>query len=206
MSLEPLAKRLEPQATWDDLAIPGETLGVLRQLADQVRHRLQTARDPRRRRDTNREKGTVAVFAGEYGAGKRLAAEVLATDLGTDIYRVDLCAVVSKYIGETEENVRRLFDVAERADTLLFFDEADALFDRRSEVKDSRDRYTTLELSYLLQRMEAFRGLSVLATNLRIVLELACTRPRSLVVNFPCTGPPIPRSGPSLPRRNSANS
>ncbi len=116
-------------------------------------------------RDFQHGRNLMCLFAGERGAGQALAAQTIAKQLGMDLVRVDLSAVVSKYIGETEKNLRRIFDAAEIQDSVLFFDEADALFGKRSEVKDSHDRYANIDISYLMQRMEAFSGLAILATN-----------------------------------------
>jgi SpoVK/Ycf46/Vps4 family AAA+-type ATPase len=129
--------------------------------------------------------GITALFAGESGTGKTLAAEVLARDLQLDLYRIDLSAVVSKYIGETERNLRRVFDAAEESGAVLLFDEADALFGKRSEVKDSHDRYANIEVSYLLQRMESYRGLAILTTNLKAALDAAFQRRLRFIVQFP---------------------
>jgi SpoVK/Ycf46/Vps4 family AAA+-type ATPase len=129
--------------------------------------------------------GISALFAGASGTGKTLAAEVLAHELRLDLYRIDLSSVVSKYIGETEKNLRRVFDAAEEGGAILLFDEADALFGKRSEVKDSHDRYANIEVSYLLQRMEAYRGLAILTTNLKSALDSAFLRRIRFVVQFP---------------------
>jgi SpoVK/Ycf46/Vps4 family AAA+-type ATPase len=126
-----------------------------------------------------------ALFSGTSGTGKTLAAEVLAAELRLDLYRIDLSSVVSKYIGETEKNLRRVFDAAEEGGAILFFDEADALFGKRSAVRDSHDRYANIEVGYLLQRMENYRGLAVLATNLRSALDPAFLRRIRFVVTFP---------------------
>lgn len=132
--------------------------------------------------------GISALFSGESGTGKTMAAEVIAKALRLNLYRIDLSAVVSKYIGETEKNLRRLFDAAEDGGAILFFDEADALFGKRSDVKDSHDRCANIEINYLLQRMEAYRGLAILATNLRSSLDVAFTRRLRFIVNFPFPG------------------
>jgi SpoVK/Ycf46/Vps4 family AAA+-type ATPase len=129
-----------------------------------------------------------ALFAGPSGTGKTTAAEILARELRLDLYRIDLSAVVSKYIGETEKNLRRLFDAADEGGAILLFDEADALFGKRSEVKDSHDRYANIEVSYLLQRMEAYRGLAILTTNQRQALDPAFLRRLRFVVQFPFPG------------------
>src|SRR5262249_54458681 len=126
---------------------------------------------------------------GDSGTGKTMAAGVIANELGLDLYHIDLSAVVSKYIGETEKNLRRLFDAAEAGGAILFFDEADALFGKRSEVKDSHDRYANIEINYLLQRMEAYRGLAVLATNMKSALDRAFLRRLRFVVDFQFPGP-----------------
>src|SRR5205807_8968999 len=133
----------------------------------------------------NRGLGISALFAGSSGTGKTMAAEVLANTLHLDLYRIDLSSVVSKYIGETEKNLRRVFDAAEDGGAILFFDEADALFGKRSEVKDSHDRYANIEINYLLQRMESYRGLAVLATNMKGALDPAFLRRIRFVINFP---------------------
>jgi SpoVK/Ycf46/Vps4 family AAA+-type ATPase len=129
--------------------------------------------------------GVTALFSGGSGTGKTLAAEVLASELALDLYRIDLSSVVNKYIGETEKNLRRVFDAAEDSGAILLFDEADALFGKRSDVKDSHDRYANIEVSYLLQRMEAYRGLAILTTNLKSALDTAFQRRLRFMVNFP---------------------
>jgi SpoVK/Ycf46/Vps4 family AAA+-type ATPase len=137
------------------------------------------------RRGGGRGDGITGLFAGPSGTGKTLAAEVIAHDLGLDLYTVDLATVVDKYIGETEKNLDRIFTEAERVNGVLFFDEADALFGKRSEVKDARDRYANVEVAYLLQRMERFDGLAILASNLRANLDEAFARRLDVVVEFP---------------------
>ncbi len=137
----------------------------------------------------NRGLGISALFAGESGTGKTMAAEVIANDLGLALYRIDLSQVVSKYIGETEKNLRTVFDRAEDGGAILLFDEADALFGKRSEVKDSHDRYANIEINYLLQRMEAYGGLAILATNMKNALDPAFVRRLRFIVNFPFPGP-----------------
>ena len=129
--------------------------------------------------------GISALFAGASGTGKTMAAEVLARELRLDLYRIDLSAVVSKYIGETEKNLRRVFDAAEDGGVVLLFDEADALFGKRSEVKDSHDRYANIEVSYLLQRMETYRGLAILTTNLKNAIDPAFLRRIRFIVQYP---------------------
>ncbi|HWQ68352.1 MAG TPA: ATP-binding protein [Patescibacteria group bacterium] len=186
--LERLAQRIDAKATWDDIVLPEEERALLRQIAQQVRQRSRVYEDWGFRRRMNRGLGISALFAGESGTGKTMAAEVIANDLKLHLYRIDLSAVVNKYIGETEKNLRRVFDAAEDSGAILFFDEADALFGKRSEVKDSHDRYANIEINYLLQRMEAYRGLAILATNMKSALDLAFMRRLRFIVNFPFPG------------------
>jgi hypothetical protein len=186
--LDRLAQRIEPKATWKELVLPGEQLSLLREIAEQVRHRSTVYDAWGFRNIMNRGFGISALFAGESGTGKTMAAEVIANELSINLYRIDLSAVVNKYIGETEKNLRRLFDAAEDGGVILFFDEADALFGKRSEVKDSHDRYANIEINYLLQRMEAFRGLAILATNMKSALDQAFMRRLRFIVNFPFPG------------------
>ncbi|WP_437674837.1 ATP-binding protein [Sorangium sp. So ce131] len=184
-ALDQLAQPLEPKATWDDLALPAAEQSLLRQIAGQVKARRVVYDGWGFRQRMNRGFGISVLFAGESGTGKTMAAEVIANDLGLWLHRIDLSAVVSKYIGETEKNLRRLFDAAEDGGSILFFDEADALFGKRSEIKDSHDRYANIEINYLLQRMEAYRGLAILATNMRSALDGAFVRRLRFIVNFP---------------------
>jgi len=186
--LDPLAQRLRPTATFEDLVLPAVELDLLRQLTAQVRQRDRVYEDWGFRRRMQRSLGVSALFAGESGTGKTMAAEVVAATLRLDLYRIDLAAVVSKYIGETEKNLRRLFDAAEAGGAVLLFDEADALFGKRSEVKDSHDRYANIEVNYLLQRMEAFEGLAILATNMKDALDNAFLRRLRFVIDFPFPG------------------
>ena len=187
--LDQLAQRLEPKATWKDLVLSDESVGLLRQIAEQVRNRFRVYEEWGYSERMTRGRGISALFAGESGTGKTMAAEVLANELQLSLYRIDLSAVVSKYIGETEKNLRRLFDAAEQGGAILFFDEADALFGKRSEVKDSHDRYANIEINYLLQRMEAFSGLAILATNMKSALDVAFMRRLRFIVNLPYPGP-----------------
>jgi ATPase family associated with various cellular activities (AAA) len=180
-----LADRIETLAGWEDLVVPAGVKGLLRDLTHQVRHRVTVYDDWGFGRRSNRGMGISALFAGESGTGKTMAAEVIAGELGLDLYRVELSAVMSKYIGETEKNLRRVFDAAETSGAVLLFDEADAIFSRRTEVKDSHDRYANLEVAYLLQRMENYRGLAILTTNLRSNVDRAFLRRLRFVVQFP---------------------
>jgi len=184
-ALEELATRIEPQATWNDLVTPAPTRALLEELAAHARHRGTVHDEWGFAARASRGLGVTALFVGESGTGKTLAAEVLANELGLDLYRIDLATVVSKYIGETEKNLRRVFDAAEDSGAILLFDEADALFGKRSEVKDSHDRYANVEVSYLLQRMEAYRGLAILTTNMKATLDRAFLRRLRFVVQFP---------------------
>jgi hypothetical protein len=183
--LDDLALRIEPSATWDDIVLPTAETTLLRQIAAQVAQRAIVYETWGFGARASRGLGISALFSGPSGTGKTMAAEVLAHSLALDLYRIDLASVVSKYIGETEKNLRRVFDAAEDSGAILFFDEADALFGKRSEVKDSHDRYANIEISYLLQRMEAYRGLAVLATNMKGSLDQAFLRRIRFVVNFP---------------------
>ena len=188
-SLERLAQRVQPEATWDDLILPAASLEKLRELVDRFRHRELVYDTWGLAASGHRGDGLTALFAGPSGTGKTLAAEVIAGALGLDLYIVDLSTVVDKFIGETEKNLERIFDEAERVNGVLVFDEADALFAKRSEVKDSHDRYANLETAYLLQRMEAFSGTAILTTNLRSNLDDAFARRLGAIVTFPMPDP-----------------
>ena len=191
--LDALAQRLDPRATWDDLVLSDESLDLLHQITTQLRNRYQVYEDWGFAARSTRGLGISALFAGESGTGKTMAAEVIANALRLNLYRIDLSAVVSKYIGETEKNLRRLFDAAEQGGAILFFDEADALFGKRSEVKDSEGkdregRYANIEINHLLQRMESFSGLAILATHMKSALDPALLRRLRFAVNFPFPG------------------
>ncbi|MGW2860638.1 ATP-binding protein [Streptomyces sp. NPDC001205] len=179
------ARRVRPAVGFADLVLPEEPLGMLRELAGRARHRDRVLGEWRLRTGGGRGRGVVALFAGDSGTGKTLAAEVVAGELGLDLYVVDLSSVVDKYVGETEKNLEKIFVEADRTDSVLLFDEADAVFGKRSEVKSSHDRYANLESAYLLQRLEAFDGIAVLTTNLRANIDEAFTRRLDLVVDFP---------------------
>ena len=183
--LENLAQRIEPIALWDDLVLPASQMQILRQIAVHVRQRARVYGEWGFAARSSRGLGISALFEGSSGTGKTMAAEVLANELQLDLYHIDLSAVVSKYIGETEKNLRQLFDAAESGGAILLFDEADALFGKRSEVKDSHDRYANIEVSYLLQRMESYRGLAILTTNMKSALDSAFLRRIRFVVQFP---------------------
>jgi hypothetical protein len=186
--LDVLAARINQKATWDDIVLPDAELALLRHIAEQVSHRTTVYEKWGFGEKVSRGLGISALFSGDSGTGKTMAAEVIANALRLNLYRIDLSAVVSKYIGETEKNLRRMFDAAENGGAILFFDEADALFGKRSEVKDSHDRYANIEINYLLQRMEAYRGLAILATNMKSALDTAFLRRLRFIVRFPFPG------------------
>ncbi|MFB2769546.1 ATP-binding protein [Pelatocladus sp. BLCC-F211] len=183
--LDELAQHIPPAADWEDLVLPEPQREILREIAAHVRQRVTVYETWGFAAKNSRGLGISALFAGASGTGKTLAAEVLAQELRLDLYRIDLSSVVSKYIGETEKNLRRVFDAAEDGGAILLFDEADALFGKRSEVKDSRDRYANIEVSYLLQRMESYPGLAILTTNLKSAIDTAFLRRIRFVVQFP---------------------
>lgn len=183
--LDDLAQRIQSAATWDDLVLPEAQLQVLRSIAAHVRWRALVYEGWGFASKGARGLGISALFSGASGTGKTMAAEVLANELRLDLYRIDLSAIVSKYIGETEKNLRRVFEAAEEGGSILLFDEADALFGKRSEVKDSHDRYANIEVSYLLQKIEAYRGLAVLTSNLKNAVDQAFMRRIRFIVHFP---------------------
>ena len=180
-----LVERIEPRASWANLILPERERAALQALTAQLRQRARVYGEWGFSDGGGRGLGVAAMFAGASGTGKTLAAEVLAGELGLDVYRIDLSAVVNKYIGETEKNLARVFDAAEAGGAILLFDEADALFGKRSEVKDSHDRHANIEVSYLLQRVEAYRGMAILTTNLKDSIDPAFLRRLRFIVNFP---------------------
>ncbi|MER7739489.1 ATP-binding protein [Streptomyces sp. NPDC096538] len=183
--LEQHARRIRPAVTWDDLVLPEAPLAQLRELARRARLRDRVLGDWRLSAGGGRGHGVLGLFAGDSGTGKTLSAEVVAAELGLDLYVVRLSSVVDKYVGETEKNLERVFSEADRTDAVLLFDEADAVFGKRSEVKDAHDRYANMESAYLLQRLESFDGIALLTTNLRANIDEAFTRRLDLVVDFP---------------------
>jgi ATPase family associated with various cellular activities (AAA)/Winged helix domain, variant len=184
-TLDNLARRIEPRAAWADLILPAPQLESLRQVAIHLRQRARVNEEWGFSSRHSRGLGLSALFAGGSGTGKTLAAEILAGELDLDLYQIDLAGVVSKYIGQTEKNLRRIFEAAEESGAILLFDEADALFGKRSEVRDSHDRYANLEISYLLQRMDSYRGMAILTTNMRHALDPAFMRRIRFIVQFP---------------------
>ncbi|MEU6266881.1 ATP-binding protein [Saccharopolyspora shandongensis] len=187
--LERLARRITPAVHWDDLVLPEPTHRHLAELAMRARHRDLVLGDWRMRPGGGRGRGVIALFAGESGTGKTMSAEVVAADLGMDLYVVDLSTVVDKYVGETEKNLERIFTEAVGVNGVLLFDEADAIFGKRSQVKDAHDRYANVESAFLLQRMESFDGIAILTTNLRANLDEAFTRRLDVIADFPMPGP-----------------
>ena len=185
--IDATAQRIRPVRGWADLVLDDERLSQVKEIAVRCRHRDTVfeewgfAKEP--------SVGVVALFAGPSGTGKTLAAEVIAADLGVDLYKVDLANMVSKYIGETEKNLAQVFDAAEASNVALFFDEADALLGKRSAVSDAHDRYANIEVAYLLQRLERYQGVAVLATNLVNNIDPAFVRRFHVVVEFPMPGP-----------------
>ena len=207
--LERLARRIEPAVGFDDLVLPAEVLEHLRDLTVRARHRELVLGRWRMAGASSRRRGLTALFAGASGTGKTMAAEVVAGEMGLDLYVVDLASVVDKYVGETEKNLDRIFAEAESVNGVLLFDEADALFGKRSDVSDAHDRYANVEVAYLLQRMELFEGIAILATNLRSNLDEAFARRLDVLVDFPepeeedrlrlwrrCLGASAPRDDP----------
>jgi len=180
-----LARRIEPRSDWDDIVLPAAARAQLHEIEQQVALQTRVFEHWGFGRKLSRGRGVSALFCGPSGTGKTMAAEVLAGALELELFRIDLSCVVSKYIGETEKNLARVFDEAERSGVILFFDEADALFGKRSEVKDAHDRYANIEINYLLQRMEEFQGLAILATNMRQALDEAFLRRLRFLVEFP---------------------
>ncbi len=185
--LEQLTRRISPTRTWDDIVLSPDRKALLHTVVDRYRHSNDVY-------DTwgfspNPSRGLVALFSGPSGTGKTLASEIIAGELGLDVFKLDLSSVVSKYIGETEKNLEQIFDAASAGNMVLFFDEADSLFGKRSEVKDARDRYANIEVSYLLQRLEAYDGLVVLATNFEKNVDEAFLRRIHVRVEFAMPGP-----------------
>ena len=186
--MEQLARRIDVKADWNQLVLPQEQNALLHQITDQVEQRNRVYESSGLHEKTKEGVGISALFTGESGTGKTMAAEVIANALNIDLYSIDLSAVVSKYIGETEKNLHSIFDAADDSGAILLFDEADALFGKRSEVKDSHDRYANIETSYLLQRMESYRGLAILATNTKDSLDKSFMRRLRFIVDFPIPG------------------
>jgi AAA+ superfamily predicted ATPase len=180
-----LAQKIKPLYTWDDIVLSKDTLQHLREICLHVRHRRRVFTDWNFNKRIALGKGTSALFSGPSGTGKTMAAEIIANDLGLDLYKIDLSTVVSKYIGETEKNLSRIFQEAEQSNAILFFDEADALFGKRSEVKDAHDRYANIEINYLLQKMEEYEGIVIMASNFQKNIDEAFTRRLRFIIEIP---------------------
>jgi SpoVK/Ycf46/Vps4 family AAA+-type ATPase len=185
LKLGPLVQRVTPASSWSDLVLPGDKEEQLRDICERVRRHEQVHELWGFSRKSARGRGVSALFHGPPGTGKTIAAEVVAGDLGLELFKVELSGVVSKYIGETEKNLELVFEHARAANAVLFFDEADALFGKRTEVSDARDRYANLETSYLLQKMDEYEGIVVMASNFRDNLDDAFTRRLQYVLEFP---------------------
>lgn len=179
------ARKVEPKYVWDDIVLPTDQLAQLQEICDQVKYQQVVYRTWGFDRKLSLGRGVNVLFAGPPGTGKTMASEVIAHELGLELYKIDLSQVVSKYIGETEKNLDRVFTAAQSANAILFFDEADALFGKRSEVKDAHDRYANIEVGYLLQKMEEYEGVAILATNLRQHLDDAFVRRIQVIIDFP---------------------
>jgi hypothetical protein len=206
--LERLARRIEPAVGWAHLVLPTPPAAALRELATRARHREQVIGEWGMQPGGGRGRGVTALFAGDSGTGKTMSAEVIAGELGLDLYSINLSTVVDKYVGETEKNLERIFSEADGVNAVLLFDEADALFGKRSEVRDAHDRYANIEVAYLLQRMESFDGLAILSTNMRANLDEAFLRRLDAVIDFPMPDPEHRRVlwerclSPAMPRGN----
>jgi SpoVK/Ycf46/Vps4 family AAA+-type ATPase len=186
--LSDLARRIEPHYRWDDIVLPPDQTEQLRHLCDQMVYRGKVLDEWGFGAKLAMGRGINALFSGPPGTGKTMAADIVANELGLDLYKIDLTNVVSKYIGETEKNLSRIFDEAETSNAILFFDEADALFGKRTEVRDSHDRYANLEVSYLLQKTEEYEGIVILASNLHKNMDEAFRRRMHFIVSFPLPG------------------
>jgi hypothetical protein len=184
-----LATKIRPRYGWNDIILPTDTFQQLKEMVNMVQQRGLVYYQWGFDRKLALGKGLYALFAGEPGTGKTMSAEIMARELGLDLYKVDLSTLVSKYIGETEKNLDKIFTEAATSNAILFFDEADAIFGKRSEVKDSHDRYANIEISYLLQRMESYDGIVILATNLRANMDEAFTRRLHFAIEFPFPEP-----------------
>jgi hypothetical protein len=189
LRVDALAQRIETKATWNDIVLPPAEVSLLRQIAVHVNGRSTVYDDWGFRERMNRGFGISALFAGESGTGKTMAAEVIANELRMSLHRIDLSAVVSKWVGEGEKNLQSLFNAADDANGILFFDEADALFGKRSEVQQSQDRFANIEINFLLQRLETYRGVAILATNMKSALDPAFLRRLRFIISFPFPGP-----------------
>ena len=180
-----MARKVTPLYTWDDIILPADDLRQLQEICAQAKHRQQVFGEWGFGGKMSLGKGLSILFVGPSGTGKTMASEIIARELGLDLFKIDLAGVVSKYIGETEKNLSRIFEEAEQSNAILFFDEADALFGKRSQVKDAHDRYANIEINYLLQKMEEYEGITVLASNFKKNIDEAFTRRLRFIVEFP---------------------
>jgi SpoVK/Ycf46/Vps4 family AAA+-type ATPase len=183
--LAELAQKIEPRYSWEDLVLPKTPMNMLHELVNMVQSRPLVLETWGLGRKLTASTGVSSLFSGPPGTGKTLAAQIIANQLGIDLYRIDLSTVVSRYVGETEKNLERIFSEASESNAILFFDEADAIFGKRSEVKGAQDRFANIEVGYLLQRMESYDGVAILATNLIANLDEAFTRRLQFIINFP---------------------
>jgi SpoVK/Ycf46/Vps4 family AAA+-type ATPase len=184
-TLGQLARRVVTPYSWDDIVLPQDQVGMLYEITATLRHRRTVYETWGFDGKLSGGKGLVVLFAGPSGTGKTMAASIVARDLGLELYALDLAGVVSKYIGETEKNLDRIFGAARQSNAVLFFDEADSIFGKRSEVKDAHDRYANIEVGYLLQQLESYDGVVVLATNLRKNMDDAFVRRLHYAIEFP---------------------
>jgi SpoVK/Ycf46/Vps4 family AAA+-type ATPase len=184
-SLTELSKKIEPKFSWKDIVLSRDKMNQLKEIIGHVNHRQHVYNDWGFKNKISLGTGVTALFAGPSGTGKTMAAGIMAREIGLDLYKIDLSLVVSKYIGETEKNLSKIFAEAETSNAILFFDEADALFGKRSEVRDSHDRYANIEIAYLLQKMDEYEGISILATNLRQNMDDSFVRRMQFIVEFP---------------------
>jgi len=183
--LTDLARKLTPHYRWNDIVLPFDQKLMLREICEQVKNRSTVYEKWGFDRKLSMGKGLNVIFAGQSGTGKTMSAEIIGNELRMDVYKIDLSNVVSKYIGETEKNLEKIFTEAGESNGILFFDEADSLFGKRSEVKDAHDRYANIETGYLLQKMEEYDGIVILATNLRKNLDDAFVRRMHFMIEFP---------------------
>ena len=188
--LSELSKKIKPKFTWTDIVLPQDKLALLNEIINHVKYKQKVYFDWGFEEKMSLGKGLTVLFSGPSGTGKTMAAEIIAGELDLDIYKIDLSLIVSKYIGETEKNLSKIFAEAETSNAILFFDEADALFGKRSEVKDSHDRYANIEIAYLLQKMEEYEGITILASNLRKNLDDAFVRRIKFIIEFPIPDEP----------------
>jgi SpoVK/Ycf46/Vps4 family AAA+-type ATPase len=184
-TLATLAQKVSQRFSWPDIVLPADRIAQLREICNHIKYRNRVFNEWGFERKLASSKGLTFLFAGPSGTGKTMAAGIIANELGLDLYKIDLSLVISKFIGETEKNLARIFDEAETANAILFFDEADSLFGKRSDVKDSHDRYANIEVGYLLQRIEEYEGIAILATNFRRNMDEAFVRRLQFTVDFP---------------------